>query len=85
MTIQLSKDAQAIIDQAVASGQYASPEAVIDAGLALLAERQTKLAWLRNKVQSSMAQGGSHTMAEVMAEVESDLAEWETSKQTAKR
>ena len=30
MTIQLGKDTQAIIDQAVASGQYAAPEAELD-------------------------------------------------------
>ena len=47
------------------AGQFASPEAVIDAGLHLLAEREGKLAWLRNKIQASIAQGGSHTDEEV--------------------
>ncbi len=77
MTISLSKQAQAIIDAAVASGQYASPEAVIDASLALLAERDKKLAWLRNRIQQSIADGGSHTDEEVAAEVEAELDEWE--------
>ncbi len=84
MTISLSKQAQSIIDAAVASGQFASPEAVVDAGLALLAEREQKLAWLRNKVQRSIAKGGSHTMDEVMAEVEADLAAWEQTQSHAK-
>ena len=84
MTIQLSKASQSIIDEAVASGQFASPEAVIDAGLKLLAERESKHAWLRDKIQASIAQGGSHTMDEVMAEVDADLDAWERAQTPAK-
>jgi antitoxin ParD1/3/4 len=77
MTISLTKKAQSYIDAAVASGQYASAEAVLEAGLALLADRDRKLHWLRDKVQQSIAEGGSHTLDEVLAEVDSDLDAWE--------
>lgn len=65
MTISLGKQAQAIIDAAVASGQFASPAAVVEAGLQLLAEREKKLAWLRSKIQQSIAEGGNYTDEEV--------------------
>ena len=77
MTILLSKDARAIIDQAVASGQYASPEAVIDAGLQLLAMHDRKVAELRASIQAALTRGGSFTDEEVEAAIEADLDEWE--------
>jgi putative addiction module CopG family antidote len=70
MTISLSKEAKAIVEAAVASGQYAAPEAVLDASLLLLADRQQKLAWLRNKIQRSIERGGSVAPEVVDAEIE---------------
>ena len=66
MTLELNQDAQAIVDEAVASGRYASPETAIETGLALLAARDAeKLAWLRNKIQHSIERGGSYSDEEV--------------------
>ncbi len=77
MTISPSNDAKAIFDRAVASGQYASPEAVIDAGLQLLALHDRKVAELRASIQAAIARGGNFTDEEVEAAIEADLDEWE--------
>lgn len=77
MTIALSKNAQAIIDAAVASGQFASPEAVVEAGLALLAERRMRYEELRQSIQAAIAEGGRFTSEEVAASVEEELDKWE--------
>ena len=77
MTISLSDDAKAIIDAAVASGQFASPEAVVDAGLRLLVIHDRKVAELRATIHAAIARGGSFTDEEVEAAIEADLDEWE--------
>jgi antitoxin ParD1/3/4 len=77
MTLSLNKTAQAIVDAAVASGRHASPEAAVEAGLALPAEREKKLAWLQDELQRSIAEGGSHTGDEVAESVEAALDNWE--------
>ena len=77
MPISLSKDAQAIVDTAVDSGSFPTPEAVVEASLLLLAEREKKLAWLRNKIRRAIARGGSHTMEEADRKVEATLDAWE--------
>ena len=86
MTISLGDDANAIIDAAVASGQFASPEAVVDAGLRLLAERERKLDWLRKKIRKSIdsiEQNGGLTDEEVGNSLDQLLEEAER-KQAAK-
>ena len=83
MTISLSKQSKTIVEEAVASGNYASPEAVIDAGLELLAAQSRENSWLRDKVHRSLAEGGSHTFDEVIADVEADLAAWERARAPA--
>lgn len=75
MTIALSREAQAILDAAVASGRYASVEAVLEASLSLLAEQDRKLAELRDTARASLARGGSHTTAEVREHVRQRLAD----------
>ena len=77
MTIELSKEAEAVIDAAMASGQFASPEAVVDAALRLLAIHDRKVAELRATLQDAIARGGSFTDDEVDAAIDADLDEWE--------
>ena len=77
MTIPISTDAKAIIDAAVASGQFASPEAVVDAGLRLLAVHDRKVAELRASIQAAIERGGSFTDEEVEAAIEAELDVWE--------
>ena len=61
MDVQLSSDAQAVIDEKVASGEFASPEAVIDEALRLLSARDREYGeWLRAAVakgEESIAAG----------------------------
>lgn len=83
MAIQLSKDAKTIIDAAVASGRYASPEAVIEAGLALLAGREDALQRLRKEIREAIEEGGSLTDEEVAAGIEAELDQWEQQRSSA--
>lgn len=75
MTISVAKQTQVLIDAAVASGRYDSPEAVVEAGVALLADRDEKLAWLRNKIQRSIEVGGSFSDEEVGDYLDKQLEE----------
>lgn len=77
MPISLSKEAQAIIDSAVGSGSYATPEEAVEAGLKLLVIRDRKVAELRASIQAAIARGGSFTDEEVASSIEAELDEWE--------
>lgn len=83
MAIQISKAAKAIIDNAVASGQYASPEAVIEAGLALIAQRDEAQQRLREEIRRAIEEGGSLTDEEVAAGIEAELDQWEQRRKPA--
>ncbi len=77
MAISLSKTANAILEAEVASGRFDTPEAAIEAGLALLAERQRQYVALRESIQTAIAEGGSFTDDEVAAAIEDELDDWE--------
>ncbi len=52
MEVQLSPEALAVIDEKVASGEFASASEVVDEALALLNERDRQYGvWLRAEVQ----------------------------------
>lgn len=53
-TIQLDATEQAFVDQQVESGAYASVEAMMHEGLALLRKRDDKMAWIRTKLQEGI-------------------------------
>ena len=46
------------IKDAIDSGEFDSPDAVVTAGLSLLKSRETRLADLRRVVDASLAEGG---------------------------
>ena len=57
-------------------GRYASATEVMREGLRLVEERENKLAWLREKIDASMAEGGAFSSEDVLAGVreKADLA-----------
>lgn len=85
MTISLSKEAQAIVEAAVASGRYPTPEAAIEAGLELLAARDRTNSKLRASIQAAITRGGSYSDEEVEAAIEAELDEWEKENSKAPR
>ena len=68
---------QAFIDALVARGRCASADAAVEEGLRLLEEREGKLAWLRAKIDASIAEGGAQTDEEVGLEMEAFFADLE--------
>jgi antitoxin ParD1/3/4 len=52
--IQLRKAQQAFIDEQIKAGHYESAEAVIEAGLSLLRQRETKLEEVRVLIQEGL-------------------------------
>ena len=61
MSITLPNEMAARIKARVASGEYASESEVIREGLRLVEERETKLAALRETIETSLARGGENT------------------------
>lgn len=53
------------IQEQVASGRFASGDAVVRAGLRLVEEREARLKALRDHVDAAIAEGGSYTDEEV--------------------
>ena len=56
MVIQLTPTLQSKVDHLVESGRFDDPEAVLEASLALLQEREEQLRWLMSEVQSGIDQ-----------------------------
>lgn len=77
MTVPLSKKAESIVDSAVASGQFSSREAAIEASVELLDEYIKKREWLRQKVRRSIERGGRNTLEDIDKSVENALDAWE--------
>jgi len=56
MGVTLTPEQQARIELKVLSGEYTSAEEVLDKALALLDDREEKLAWLRRELQVGVDQ-----------------------------
>lgn len=65
MSITLSPALQQKVDQLIATGSYDGPEAVLEASLSLLEERERRLQWLRAELQIGEEQ-----------ELRGDTVEW---------
>ncbi|WP_188582158.1 type II toxin-antitoxin system ParD family antitoxin [Azorhizobium oxalatiphilum] len=74
MNVPLSRKWQAFVDEEVRSGRFPSSEAVVEAGLELMAEQERRLAELKAHLEAAIAEGGSYTDEEVEAELEARYA-----------
>ena len=69
MNVPLTPQQEKLIKQKVKSGEYGSPDEVIDAALRLLEQRDKKLASLRQDIQEGLDSGPSLTGEQVMADL----------------
>jgi Arc/MetJ-type ribon-helix-helix transcriptional regulator len=56
MAIQISPKSQKLIEELVASGRYADTETAVEAAIAILAEQERKLAWLKAELAIAQEQ-----------------------------
>ena len=75
MNVEIDGRWETMLREAVGSGRFASTTDVIDKSLELMAAREEQLAWLRAKVQASIARGGELSAAEVDAHLEQTVRE----------
>ena len=68
MRVTLPKQLTDLVKRMLDSGLYASPEEVIAAALALLDQRDKKLATLRVDIQEGLASGPSRIFDEIVVE-----------------
>ncbi len=68
MNVPLTPQHERLIKKKVKSGEYSSPDEVIDAALRLLDERDKKLASLRQDIQEGLDSGSGRPFDESAAE-----------------
>ncbi len=73
MNVSVGARWDAFIEALLKTGRYGSASEIVREGLRLVEEREQKLAALRETINASIAQGGSHTGDEVMATVRESL------------
>lgn len=71
MNISLGKRWEVFIQEQVKQGRYQSQSEVVREGLRLVEEREVKLAELRQSIQDAIDRGGSYTIEEVEAHLDS--------------
>lgn len=69
MDISINEQNQEHIKRMVESGDFDSPDEVVDTALRLLTERQQKIAALRGDIEEGFASGDPLPGEEVMAEL----------------
>jgi Arc/MetJ-type ribon-helix-helix transcriptional regulator len=72
MDQKLDANSNAIIHQLVDAGICENAEQAIRMGLDLLLKEQEKRDWLKNAIESAIAEGGEHTNEEVDAYLETE-------------
>ena len=65
MNIAIDEHFDRFIQDQIASGRFESGEAVVEAGLRLVEERESKLQALRDHVEAAIAEGGGYTDEEL--------------------
>lgn len=77
MNLSLGPTWDAYITELVHSGRYASASEAVRSGLRLLKSEEDKIAWLREKVERSIARGGSLSLDGIEDGVSRQLDTWE--------
>lgn len=70
MNVSIGAHWERFVDTAVSEGRYASASDVMREGLRLVQEREQTLTSLRDTIQASIAEGGSHSWNEVMNDIQ---------------
>lgn len=73
MSISLDKRWQLFVKEQVEQGRYKTEAEVVEDGLRLIAEREAKLAELRQSIADSIADPRRYTVAEVQAHLDERL------------
>lgn len=76
MDISVGERWESFVKAMVEAGRYDSADAVIDAGLRLVEERESKLNALRETISQAIERGGARTSEQVMARVASVVEDW---------
>jgi antitoxin ParD1/3/4 len=72
------------VNDLVREGRYGSQSEIVREGLRLVEEREAKLKALRETIDASIAQGGSHSADEVDAYIDERLDQWEAAQAQGK-
>jgi antitoxin ParD1/3/4 len=73
MSISLDKRWQLFVKEQVEQGRYKTEAEVVEDGLRLIAEREAKLAELRQSIAEAIADPRRYTVAEVQAQLDERL------------
>lgn len=77
MNVSVGKHWEQFIDELVKSGRYGSASEVVREGLRRIEAQEARIRSLRETIEASIAEGGSYTWEDVMADVEAGLDEVE--------
>jgi antitoxin ParD1/3/4 len=75
MNVSVGKHWEEFIQMLVESGRYGSASEVVREGLRRVEAQEARLRSLRETIEASIAEGGSHTWEDVMEDVEAGLDE----------
>ena len=74
MDVSVKENWKPMVDDLVQAGRYGSADEIVDEGLRLVQEQESKLAALRAHIEAAIAGGGSYTSEEVLAAVRDRLS-----------
>lgn len=83
MNVSIGERWDKYIEELLKTGRYGSASEIVREGLRLVEEREQKLAALRETIQASIAEGGSHSIEDVKAYIKERREEREKSKKQA--
>lgn len=73
MNVSVGERWERYIEELQKAGRYGSASEIVREGLRLVEERERKLQSLRETIESSIGEGGSHSSEEVMQHVRDHL------------
>jgi antitoxin ParD1/3/4 len=84
VNVSIGKRWENFVNDLVKEGRYGSQSEIVREGLRLVEEREAKLKALRETIDASIAQGGSHSAGEVDAYIDERLDQWEAAQAQGK-
>ena len=74
MNVSVGPRCEELIAGLLNEGRYASATEVMREGLRLVEEREKKLAWLKEKIDASIAEGGAFSSGQVLTGIREKVA-----------